>query len=136
MNSVPPCASSSAPIFGLPAVAALDAEQFDFHPLRRDRGGVDHDERASPAPNGRGWCAPQFLAGAGGADDEDAAVGRRDLLDRLAQLIDGGRASDQRRGRRRVLLELLTSRLNREFSSARSATSTSRSALNGFSMKS
>ena len=33
-------------------------------------------------------------------------------------------------------LSALTSRLRREFSSARSATSTSRSALNGFSMKS
>ncbi len=35
-----------------------------------------------------------------------------------------------------ICLSCLTSRLRREVSSARSATSTSRSALNGFSMKS
>ena len=27
------------------AVRLLDAEKFDFHALRRDRRGVDHDER-------------------------------------------------------------------------------------------
>jgi len=28
------------------AIGGFDTEQFDFHPLRRDGGGVDDDERA------------------------------------------------------------------------------------------
>ena len=60
-----------------------------------------------------------------------------DFLDGLPQLIGGGRTADQRRRRADAsCLSSLTSRLSREFSSARSATSNSRSALNGFSMKS
>ena len=108
MNSVPPCASSSAPTLRLVrAVAALDAEQFDFHVFRRDRGGVDHHERAvgarRMAVNG---ARGEFLAAAGRPDDEDAAVGRRHFLDGLAQLVGGGRMADQSRGERRKLLEL------------------------------
>ena len=50
-------------------------------------------------------------------------------------LIEGERpTSDDGAGA--ICLSTLTSRLRREFSSARSATSTRRSALNGFSMKS
>ena len=46
MNSVPPCASSSAPTLRrFRAVGLLDAEQFDFHAVRRHCGGVDDDER-------------------------------------------------------------------------------------------
>ena len=48
----------------------------------------------------------ELLAAAGRSDDQDAAVGRRDLLDGLAQLIGDRRAADQRRGERRELLEL------------------------------
>ncbi len=61
MNNVPPCASSSAPTLRLDrAVAAFDAEQFDFHVLRRDRGGIDdHERRRRRAPNGREWCVRQ-----------------------------------------------------------------------------
>jgi hypothetical protein len=78
----------------------------------------------------------QFLAGARGADDENAAIGRRHPLDGLAQLACDGGFSHQRGGIGVSCLSSLTSRLSREVSSARSATSTSRSALNGFSMKS
>ena len=90
------------------AVGLIDAEQFDFHALRRDRGGIDDDERAVRAAGqlmerARG----KFLAGAGGADDQHAAVGRRHAFDRLAQLADRRRAADQRRRHRRQLLELL-----------------------------
>ena len=48
----------------------------------------------------------KLLAGARRTDDQDAAVGGRDLLDDLAQLIDHGRPADQLRGERRVLLEV------------------------------
>ncbi len=52
MNSVPPCASSSAPTcLPCPSVA-LDAEQLDLHPLRRDGRGVDHHERPVGARRG------------------------------------------------------------------------------------
>ena len=47
----------------------------------------------------------QLLAGAGRADDQHAAVGRRHLFDREAQLVDRGRMSDQRGRQRRELLE-------------------------------
>ncbi len=47
----------------------------------------------------------ELLAGAGGTDDQDAAVGGRDLLDGLAQEIDRGRMPDQ--CRRCELLEHL-----------------------------
>ena len=49
----------------------------------------------------------QFLARAGGADDENAAVGRRHPFDGLAQLRDCRRPADQRGRLRRHLLELL-----------------------------
>ena len=49
----------------------------------------------------------EFLAGARRADDEHAAVGRCDAVDRLTQLRYGRGLSDQRRLRRCRLLELL-----------------------------
>src|ERR1700716_837087 len=49
----------------------------------------------------------QFLAGAGGADDQDAAVGLGGPLDGLAQLVHAGGASGQHARRRRQLLEFL-----------------------------
>ena len=109
MNSVPPSASSSAPGLRSSApLAAVDAEQFDFHAFWRNRGGVDHDEGTARAA-GRlvDRARRQFLARARGADDEDAAVGRRHSFDGLAQLRDGGGAADQRGRLRRHLLELL-----------------------------
>ena len=92
----------------LRAVRLLDAEQLDLHALGRDRGGVDDDER--PAARGRTareMARGQLLAGARRADDQDAAVGRRDLLDRLAQLVDRRRAADHAGRHRRERLELL-----------------------------
>ena len=93
------------------AIGLLDAEQFDFHPLRRDRRGVDDDERSLGA--GRGIvqrARGQFLAGAGRADDQDAAVGLGGALDGLAQLVHAGRAAGQRARGRRQLLEFLAPR--------------------------
>ncbi len=79
----------------------------------------------------------QLLAGAGRAEDHDAAIGRRDLLDRLAKLRNGDRRADQLdRHRRCGASARETSRFSLEFSSARSAIRISRSALKGFSMKS
>ena len=84
-----------ADLAALRAVAGLDAEQFDLHVLRRDGGGVDHDERPVGARRMRvNGARGELLAAARGADDQDAAVGRRDLLDGLAQLIGGRRMAD------------------------------------------
>ena len=112
MNSVPPCASSSAPTLRPCApLLAFDAEQLDFHVLRRDRGGVDHDERRVGARRmGMDRARGKLLAAARWADDEDAAVGRRHLLDRLAQLIGGRRVADDHGGQRGELLEFLAPR--------------------------
>ena len=49
----------------------------------------------------------EFLAGAGGADDHDAAVGLGGAVDGLAQLVHAGRAAGQHAGGRRKLLQLL-----------------------------
>ena len=109
MNSVPPWASSSAPgLARLLAVGLLDTEQFDFHPLRRDRGGVDDDERSLGAARGVVQRARrQFLARAGGADDQDAAVGLGGPVDGLAQLVHAGGAAGQNARRGSQLLEFL-----------------------------
>ena len=48
----------------------------------------------------------ELLAAAGRADDQDAAVGRRDLVDGVTQLIDRRGFSDQAGGQRRKLLEI------------------------------
>ncbi len=48
----------------------------------------------------------KLLTAAGRADNENAAVGRGNLLDRLPQLVDCRRMSDQRRRERGELLEL------------------------------
>ena len=49
----------------------------------------------------------ELLAAAGRADDQDAAIGRRDLFDHVAELVDRRRLADQARGLRSELLELL-----------------------------
>ena len=109
MNSVPPWASSSAP--GLRACSPfdlLDAEQFDFHPLRRDRRGVDDDEWSFCTARGVVQRARrQFLARTGGADDQDAAVGLGRAVDGLAQLVHAGGAAGENAGGGSQLLEFL-----------------------------
>ena len=109
MNSVPPWASSSAPALrGCSPLVCSIAEQLDFHPLRRDRRGVDDHERAVGAARGVVQRARrQFLAGAGGADDQDAAVGLGGAVDGLAQLVHAGRAAGQHARGRRQLLQFL-----------------------------
>ena len=52
-----------------------------------------------------GSCGKLFTA-ARRTHDEDPTVGRRDFLDRLAQLVDRRGMPDQRRGERSELLEL------------------------------
>lgn len=49
----------------------------------------------------------QLLAGAGGTDDQDTAVGLGGAVDGLAQLVHAGRAAGQDARGRRQLLELL-----------------------------
>ena len=89
------------------AVGLLDAEQLLFHALRRDRGGIDDDKRPFGAARGRMQRARrQLLAGPGGADDQDAAVGLGRAVDGLAQLVHAGRAAGQDARRRRHLLQL------------------------------
>ncbi len=79
----------------------------------------------------------QFLAGAGGTDDQDAAVGLGGAFDGLAQLVHAGGAPGQHACGRSQLLELLHLALEAARSPAhRVATRISRSDLNGFSMKS
>ena len=71
------------------AIDLLGAEELVLHALGRDRGGVEDDER--PRGAGRQFvngAGRQFLAGAGRPGNHDAAVGRRDFLDELAELID------------------------------------------------
>ena len=106
MNSVPRWASSSAPTLRCsPLFGLLDAEQLDLHPLRRDGGGVDDDEGRGRAIGQRmDGARGELLAGARGPDDEDAAVGRGDLLDGVAQMVDRAGAADEGRRIGRELL--------------------------------
>jgi len=70
------------------AVALLDPEQFDFHPLRRDRGSVDDDKRPFGAPEA--WCsvrAASSLPEPEGPTIRMRAVGLGGPLDGLAQLV-------------------------------------------------
>jgi hypothetical protein len=79
----------------LPVDHLLDAEQLKLHALRHHRGRVDDDER----PVGAGRVAVRSRAAsslpAPASDDEDAAVGRRALLDRRPQLVHRRRLADQ-----------------------------------------
>ena len=79
----------------------------------------------------------QFLAGAGGAGDQHPRIGGPDALDQPAQVRHRRGGADERSARRPPCeRNSLTSRRSRDVSSARSTTRISRSALNGFSMKS
>src|SRR5262249_31314411 len=75
--------------------------------LGRNRGGVDHHERCVGARRmGVNSSRCKLFAAAGRADNENTAVRRRHFLDRLAQLIDRWRMSNQCGGEESELLEL------------------------------
>ncbi len=79
-----------------PAVLALLAEQLQVHALRRHAGGRDGHELALGALAGHvDHARHQLLARARRAGDQDAAVGRRDLDDHLAQLLGRLGMADQ-----------------------------------------
>src|SRR5437762_10389603 len=80
----------------LAIVAGLAAEQLDLEPVRPHRRAIYRDERSLRAPRTRvEQASDDFLAGARRAADQNAAAGRRDALDLLAQLIDRRRGTDQ-----------------------------------------
>src|SRR6516225_5073249 len=75
--------------------------------LGRNCGSVDHYEgRVGARRMSVNSSRRKLLAAAGRADNENTAVRRRYFLDRLAQLIDRWRMSNQRGGERSELLEL------------------------------
>ena len=89
-------------------VGLLHPEQFDFHAVGRYRRGVDDDKRAvRPRRLAVQRARGKLLARPGRTDDQDAAVGRRDLVDGLPQRIDRRRATDDARRQRAECLELL-----------------------------
>ena len=116
---------------------AVGAEQFDLHALRRDRGGIDDDEGPAARADNR-WMV---RAASSLPEPEGPTIRMRLLVGATRSIV--WRSCDiaaewpiSVAGSGASCLSCLTSRLSREVSSARSATSTSRSALNGFSMKS
>ncbi len=77
------------------ALAALDAEQLGLHRVGRDHRRIERHERAAGARGGGVQRARgKLLARARCARDHYAGVGRRDAVDRLAELIDGDRGAD------------------------------------------
>ena len=64
-------------------IGLVDAEQFDFHPLRRNCGGI-YDNKRSVRPSRKlvKGARGEFLAGTRWADDKHAAIGRRYAFDR------------------------------------------------------
>ena len=140
-SSVPPWASSKAPETRSdrrPTPVSVPNSSISSRSAGRRRA-VDDDERpvgalASPC----GSAAPTVsLPAPDGAGDQHAAAGRRDALDLRAHA--GGIARRCRRSRprrRRAGARSAFSRRSRSASTARSTTSSSRSALKGFSMKS
>ena len=122
-----PCADPARPLLG--------AEQLELHAFGRHGGGVDA-RRTDLGARRLGVDHPcrELLAAARRAGDQHAAVRGGDLVDRLAQLIDGGRVADHVERVAAPLAQLAilapqTRRLERPV-----ATRSSRSALNGFSM--
>jgi len=113
------------------AVDWLRAKQLDFHPLRRNCGRIDDDEMV---PRHDRKChelrVPRVPCRARRTDNQDPAIGRRDLFDRLRNWLIVGEFPTNVEGA--SCLNAFTSRLSREFSNARWATSNNRSALNGF----
>ena len=110
MNSVPPCASSSAPTLRACApFGCLDAEQLDLHPLGRDRGRVDDDERPVGARRHARGCvraASSLPAPDGPTIRMRLLVGATFSMVWRSWLIDGERPTSVDRHRRQ-LLELL-----------------------------
>src|SRR4029077_15801544 len=80
----------------------LGPEHFDLHPLRRDGRRIDDHEWGRRARRQRmDGARRQFLAGPRRPDDEDSAIGGRDLLEGLTQMLhDAGIAYQHRRIRR------------------------------------
>jgi hypothetical protein len=77
--------------------AGLVAEQFAFQQFRRDRGGIERDERHACArrlPMQR--ARDQFLAGAGLAGHQHRQRRLRETSDRAEQCAHRGRITDQR----------------------------------------
>ncbi len=114
------------------------AEKRHFHALGRDRCRIIQGHEGSVGPRRLLVDHPrhEFLAGAGRPEDHDAAVGGRDLLDRLAKLRDRDRGADQLDRIAGALLQLADflaklGILQRAFGNENEAV-----ALNGFSMKS
>ncbi len=90
------------------ARAVLGAEHLLLDAIGRHRGGVEHDEGAVGADRlGVDHACGEFLAGARGAADEDAAVGRRDALDLVAKLVDRGGLADHLGALHRALAQRL-----------------------------
>ena len=122
MNSVPPCAFfQRADLARLRAVRGCSTPNSS---ISMRSGVIAAALMTTNGPSARAewpWMvrAVKLLAGAGRADDQDAAVGRRDLLDGLAQLVDRRRAADQAGRQRRELLELLDLALEPRGSPAR-----------------
>lgn len=83
------------------------AEQLDLHAFGRDVGRTQRHERRALARRQRvDGARGEFLARTGRTDDHDAAVGRRDAFDCLAQLAHRRRHADQVEGFAAALLEV------------------------------
>ena len=91
------------------AVGLIDAEQFDFHALRRDRGGIDDDEGTAGARRQLdGWCARRAPC----RSRTGPTMRMRLLVGATLSMVwrncsIAARVPDQRRRQRRQLLELL-----------------------------
>ena len=121
-----------------PIGAGLDAEQFALHVVGRDRRRVEDDERPLGAhrmgvdqPRRQFLARPRRARKSGRANWPGRAVRSTRFRLAIAEEAPTMRLAAPERAR-----SSLTSRLSREVSSARSAIRISRSALNGFSMKS
>ena len=90
------------------AAAVLGAEHLLLDAVRRHRRRIENDERALGTRRlHMDDAGGQLLAGAGRAADEDAAVGRRHAVERIAQLVDGRRLPDHVSAEARALAQLL-----------------------------
>src|SRR5882672_2630282 len=75
---------------GAGETAALAAEEFTFHELRRNGAAIDGDEGAFTARARLvDHLRHQFLAGAGFAEYVHGGLAASDLADHVAQLLDG-----------------------------------------------
>ena len=117
--------------------AGFQAEQLLLEAGRVQGGAVQCDEGAiGPARARMDHPRRHFLARPGRAGDQHAAAGRRHAIDRRPQLGHPLGGADQLGIRAGPQPQLGFSRRSRAASRARATTSSSRSELNGFSMKS